>query len=186
MVQLSVRYVIHSMTVWFSSPRIKSSQRTTFIRQHSAAALEVPAHVVSNSLVVKHALDAANGADGDILVPEFPLGKVHDVLLRDTVDGSLDLAGVHAAAGGDDLSADILGNGRGAVQGQKDGGLQLGLGALNLGLGNVVGEARPLAEGEVNEVVDSGKLVRDEVDTPETATWLADYPPSTHLSGVPP
>ena len=41
----------------------------------------------------------------------------------------------------------------------------------------MVGETRPLAEGEVNEIVDSGKLVRDEVDTPETATWLADYPP---------
>lgn len=156
------------MTVWLSSPRIKSSQRTTFIRQHSAAALEVPAHVVSNSLVVEHALDAADGADGDILVPELLVGELHNILLGNLVDGALNLAGAHAAAGGDELAADILGDGGGAVEGQEDRGLELSLGALNLGLGDAAGETGPLAEGEVDQVVQAGELVRDEVDTPET------------------
>lgn len=66
------------------------------------------------------------------------------------------------------MAANVLGNGRGAVKGQEDGRLELGLGALNLGLADAGGETRPLAEGEVDEVVDLLELVGDEVDTPET------------------
>ena len=130
--------------------------------------LEVPAHVGPDSRVVKETLYAADGADGDILVPYFAVGEVHDLLLGDLIDDALDLSGVHPATGRDELTADVLGDSGCAVKRQENRGLQLGLGALDLGLSNVAREAGPLTEGEVDKVVDAGELVGDEVDTPET------------------
>lgn len=77
-------------------------------------------HGVSQTLVVEQSLDVANGADGQVLVPQVLVGKVHDILLGDGVDSALDLARAHAAASGDELAADVLGDGGGAVQGQED------------------------------------------------------------------
>lgn len=148
------------------APRPYSTHPTT----HRLPALEVPAHVVPDPGVVEEALDASHRADGDILVPQPPLGKVHHVLLRHAVDDALDLGRLHPPSGGDDLAADVLGNGGGAVEGEEDRSLELGLCPLNLGLGDVGAEARPFAEGEVDEVVDLRKLVGDEVDTPETVS----------------
>lgn len=71
------------------------------------------------------------------------------------------------------MSADILGNSRGAIQRQEDGSLELGLGALNLGLGDVDGETSPLTESKVNKVVNLGELVGHKVDTPETREWVS-------------
>lgn len=96
------------------------------------------------------------------------VGKVHDVLVGDGVDLALDLARAGTAASGDELATDILGEGSGAVQGQQDRGLKLGLGALNLGFADVGAQANPLAEGKVNKVVEAGSVVSDQVDTPET------------------
>lgn len=155
----------------FSAPQGKASFHpppTPLFPRLPTPALKVPAHVGAHSRVVEQALDAADGADGDVLVPEPPVGKLHNVLLGDVVDDALDLAGAHAAARVDDLAADVLGDGGGAVQRQEDGRLELGLGALDLGLGNVARQARPLAEGEVHQVVDGPELVGDQVDTPET------------------
>lgn len=66
------------------------------------------------------------------------------------------------------MPANVLGNGGGAVEGEEDGGLELSLGTLNLSLTDVDGKTRPLAEGEVDEVVDLVELIGDKVDTPET------------------
>ena len=66
------------------------------------------------------------------------------------------------------MTANVLGDGGGTVQGQEDGGLQLGLGTLNLGGGNVAAQARPLAEGEVDQVIEVGQVLGNQVDTPET------------------
>jgi hypothetical protein len=44
----------------------------------------------------------------------------------------------------------------------------LSLGALDLSLGDVEGQAGPLAESEVDEVIELSKVLADEVDTPET------------------
>jgi len=44
----------------------------------------------------------------------------------------------------------------------------LSLGALDFGFCDVIGEARPFAESEVDEIVETGDDVGDEVDTPET------------------
>lgn len=137
------------------------------------ARLELGLHGVPQPLVVEETLDASYRADGDVLVPELPVGKVHDVLLGDGVDDALNLAGAGAAAGGDELAANVLGNGGGAVEGQEDGSLELGLGALRLGLADVGGETHPLADGEVDEIVDALLLVGDEVDTPKTGVAVA-------------
>lgn len=40
---------------------------------------------------------------------------------------------------------------------------------LDLGLGDGLREAGPFAECEVDEVVDAGEFIGDEVDSPETA-----------------
>jgi len=147
-----------------------TSSRSSYPPTTLYTPLCVPRHVVSHTLVIQKSLDASNGADRDVLIPQLPLGKAHDLLLRDLRDDTLDLLRAHAAAGSDDLAADVLGDGGRAVQREEDGSLELGLGTLNLGLGDVVGEAGPLAEGEVDEVVQAGEVVGDEVDSPETNT----------------
>lgn len=70
-------------------------------------------------------------------------------------------------AGGDDLAANILGDGGGAVEGEQDGCLELCLGALRLGLGHLERQARPLAQSEVDQVIDPGDGVGDHVDAPQ-------------------
>lgn len=129
---------------------------------------QVPGHVVADALVVKDTLNAADGAHGDILIPELAVGEVHDVLLGDLANSALDVLGAEAAAGGDDLAANVLGDGGGAVEGEKDRSLELGLGTLHLSGGNVVAEAGPLAQSEVNQVIEVGQVLRNKVDTPET------------------
>jgi len=130
--------------------------------------LKLGLHGVPQSLVVEEVLNLAHGADGNVLVPELAVGEVHDLLLGDGVDPALDLAGHHAAAGGDELAADVLGDGGGAVERQQDGGLELSLGALDLGLADVGAQTHPLTDGEVDEVIQAGGVVGDEVDTPQT------------------
>lgn len=133
MVQLSVRYLIHSMTSVFFLFTIKPPLYAV----HFALYLEVSAHISSDSLVVKETLDATDGADSDVLIPQFPVRKVHNVLLSNGVNDTLNLARVHPAAGSDELTADIFGDGRCAVQRQEDRCLQLGLGTLNLGFADI-------------------------------------------------
>lgn len=127
----------------------------------------VSRHIVADSLVVEETGDVTNSRDGNILIPKLPLCEVHDVLLGDGGDDALNLLWAHAAAGGDDLASDVLGNGGGAVKGKEDRGLELGLGALNLGLSHIVGEAGPLAESEVDEIIQAGGVLGDHVDSPE-------------------
>lgn len=135
---------------------------------------EHPAHVTPDSGVVEQRLDGTNGRDGNVLVPNLSPCKVHHVFRCHCVDGPLDLAGAHPSAGGDNLATNVLGQGGGAVKRQEDGSLELGLGALGLGFADGLGQAGPLTQGEVDEVVNLGKLVGDEVDTPETVgcRWL--------------
>lgn len=146
---------------------------TPIIRHVSLPDLELGLHGVPQTLVVEQSLDVTDRADGEVLVPELPVGEVHDVGLGDGVDPALDLAGLDAAAGGDELAANILSNGGGAVEREKDGGLELGLGALSLSLGDVGAEAHPLADGEVDEVIDAVGLAGGQVDTPETGVAVA-------------
>lgn len=128
----------------------------------------VPAHISSDAGIVEQTLNAADRADSNILIPDLLVGEVHNVLGGNGINDALDLTGAHAATGGDDLATNVLSDGGGAVKGEEDGGLELGLRALNLSLGNVGAETGPLAESEVDKVVDAVELVRDKVDTPET------------------
>lgn len=125
-------------------------------------------HGVSETLVIKQTLDVSDGADGEVLVPEVAVGEVHDVLGVNGIDMALNLAGHHATAGGDDLATNVLSNSGSAVKRKEDRSLELSLGTLNLSLANVGAETHPLADGEVDEIVDAGEVVGDEVDTPET------------------
>lgn len=90
------------------------------------------------------------------------------MLLGDLANGTLDVLGREAATGGDDLAANVLGDGGGAVEGEEDGSLELGLGTLDLGGGDIAAETRPLAKSEVDQVIKIGQVLGDKVDTPET------------------
>lgn len=138
----------------------------------STLPLKLRLHGVPQSLVIEQTLNLANGADGDVLVPQVSVSKVGDILVGDGIDLALDLAGAGATASGDQLATDILGNSGGAIQGQQDRGLQLGLGTLDLGLADVGAETHPLADGEVDKVIQAGGVVSDEIDTPETIKVL--------------
>lgn len=48
------------------------------------------------------------------------------------------------------MTTNVFGDSGGAVKAEEDGGLELSLGTLNLGGGNAVGQASPLAESEVD------------------------------------
>lgn len=128
-------------------------------------------------VVVKETLNAAKGTDGDVLIPQFPRGEVHDVLLGDPSNGLFNVLGAQAAASGDDLAANILSNSSGAVEREKNRSLELSLGTLDLGGGDIECQASPLAQCEVNEVIDIGQVLSDEVNTPETEG----LPPTSQL-----
>lgn len=125
-------------------------------------------YTINVPVVVKETLNAAKGTDGDVLIPQFPRGEVHDVLLGDPSNGLFNVLGAQAAASGDDLAANILSNSSGAVEREKNRSLELSLGTLDLGGGDIEGQASPLAQCEVNEVINVGQVLSDEVDTPET------------------
>ena len=145
-------------------------QRVVFHSQSetSATLRQVAGHVSPNALVVKDTLNAANSAHGKVLIPQLAGGEVHDILLGDLANGTLDILGAETAACGDDLAANILGDGGGAVKGEEYGSLELSLGALDLGGGHAVAEAGPLTEGEVNQVIELSQVLGNKVDTPES------------------
>ena len=132
--------------------------------------LNVAAHVVPYSIVVQKPLDATHRTDRNILVPEFSLCKFHYVLFTDPSDNTFHFIRTQATACGDDLPADIFGYSGGAVEGEQNGGFELGFRALGFGFGDVVGETRPFTECKVDEVVDPGFIFGDQVDAPESTT----------------
>lgn len=97
----------------------------------------VPAHVAPDPGVVQQTLDLADSRDSNVTIPQLSLRELHDVLLSDSTNNALNLLRSQATAGGDDLAANVLCGGGGAIQRQKDGSLELGLGALGLGLADV-------------------------------------------------
>lgn len=109
-----------------SSNREKNSLTHIYLRG-------VSAHVVPDSCVIKKTLNLSNSRDSNITVPESPLGKVHDIALANGTDNTLNLFGCESSAGGDDLTSNVFGDGGGTVKRQEDAGLELGLGALDLG-----------------------------------------------------
>ena len=109
------------------------------------------------------------------MIPQLLLGESHNILLSDGGNSSLNLLWAHAAAGGNDLASNVLGDGSSAIKGKEDGGLKLGLCALNLGFGNVVGEAGPLTESEVDKIIKTSELITDKVDTPKTTIISVEF-----------
>ena len=106
--------------------------------------------------------------DGNILIPQLPLCKVHYVLLSDGSNHSLNLLWSHSSSSSDDLSSNILCNCGSSIQRQKNRCLQLCLCSLDFGRCDGVWETGPLAEGKVYKIVEAGEVVRDEVDAPKT------------------
>lgn len=66
------------------------------------------------------------------------------------------------------MTANVLGNRCGAIEGEQNACLELGLGALDLAFGDVERQTGPFAKSEMDEIVNAGDIVGDEVDTPET------------------
>ena len=127
-----------------------------------------PTHIISNPIIIQQPLNTADRRDSNILIPQPLLCKRHHILLSDAADNTLDLRGIHASTGCDNLTAHIFSDGGCAVERKQNGGLELSFGALDFGFGDIDGEAGPFAQGEVDEIVNLGFVFRDEVDTPET------------------
>ena len=144
--------------------------QTAYNNTQPTLLLNVAAHVVPYSIVVQKPLDATHRTDRNVLVPEFPLCKFHHVLFTNSSHNTFHLIGAQATPCGDKLPADVFGYGGGAVEGEQNGGFELGFCALGFGFGDVVGETRPFTEGKVDEVVDSGFVFCDQVDAPESMT----------------
>jgi len=135
--------------------------------------LKLRLHGVPQSLIVEQTLDPSDCADGNILVPEFSVGKVHDILVCDGIDPALNFSRAGAATSRDNLTANVLGDGGGAIKGQQDGYFKLSLGTLNLGLTDVSTQAHPFADGEMNEIIQAGGVIGHEVDAPQTSVAVA-------------
>lgn len=80
----------------------------------------ISTHVVANSLVIQHSFNATKRADGNVLIPQSPLGKVQHILLGDLINDALNVLRRHAASSGDDLAANVLGDSGGAIKRKKD------------------------------------------------------------------
>lgn len=78
----------------------------------------VSRHVIANSVVVEETLDAANGTDSHILIPQLPLSKTHYILLCDCSNDTLNLLWTHAATGSDDLASNIFCDSGSTVKGK--------------------------------------------------------------------
>lgn len=117
-------------------------------------------------VIVQQTLDTPHGTDCHILIPKFPPGERHHILLAYTTDYPLYLFWVHAAACGDDLATNIFRNGCSAVEREQDGSFELSLCSLGFGFGNIVGKTRPLSQGEMDKVVDLSFVFRNKVYAP--------------------
>ncbi len=130
--------------------------------------LRIPTHIIPNTIIIQQPLNTPHRTNSHILIPQLFPREIHHILLCDGTDDLLDFLRAHAPARRDDLPTNVLGHGGGAVEREQDGGFELGFGALGFGFGDVVGEARPFAEGEMHEVVDLGFVFGDQVDAPQT------------------
>lgn len=128
----------------------------------------VPAHVVADSLVVQDALDAADSAHGNVLIPQLAVGELHDILLGDLANGAFNVLGGETTASSDDLATNVLSDSGSAVKGQEDRSLELSLRPLNLSGIDVEAQTAPFTEGKVNQVIKTSEVLGNEVDTPET------------------
>lgn len=120
-----------------------------------------------------YTLDGSHSADSNILIPDPLVGKLNNILRSDSTDNPLNLTGAHPSAGRDNLATDILSNGSGAIQAQKKASLELGLRTLNLSLGDGLGHAAPLAESEMDQIIEVSQVLRDHVAAPETSVRVA-------------
>lgn len=133
-----------------------------FFFRHARRLVDHRRHVSSDSVVVQKTLSLTDSGDSDIFVPEVSLSASLDVINSDGVDRSLDLLGGESLAGGDHLSTNVLGDGGGAIETEKEGSLELGLGSLNLDLGRGQRQTGPLFEGEVGQVIDAREAIDGE------------------------
>ena len=129
---------------------------------------DVSRHIITGSVVIEQAFDLADCGNSNVFVPEPLVGEAHHILCRDGADLLLDFPWAQSPPRGDDLSADVFRYGRCAIKGKENRGLELGLCALDFGLGYGLREARPLTKREVDEIVDPCDGFGDQVDTPET------------------
>lgn len=123
-------------------------------------------HIIPDPLIIQQPLYRPQRTHRDIPIPDLPRREIHHILLGNTSNDPLNLSRVHSSPRRHDLAANILGHGGGAVERQQNGGFELRFGALGFRFGHIEGEARPFAQGEVDEVVDAGDVVGDEVDAP--------------------
>lgn len=79
---------------------------------------QIPRHIIPYAIVVKQPFNGSHRTDRDILIPQLLLAKPHHVIRSNRTDDTFNLAGIHSAAGGHNLSANVFSHGGGAVKRQ--------------------------------------------------------------------
>ena len=102
-----------------------------------------------------------------VFVPEVLLRDTLYLLGSDRIDSVLDLPWRESLAARHKLPPDVLRDRRRAVEAEEQARLELALRALNLTRGRRDAHAGPLAECEVQQIVQVGEVLRDEVDAPQ-------------------
>ena len=103
-----------------------------------------------------------------ILVPEIFLCDTLDLVYSNSIDSSLDLLRSEPPSARDELTTNILSNGGGSIETQKETSLELALSPLDFDGSRSNAHTRPLPESKVQEVVQVHQVLRYEVDTPQT------------------
>ena len=104
----------------------------------------------------------------NVLVPQFSSCEVHDILLTDATNYSLDFFWFHPAACGDNLAANVLSHSSSAIKGEKNRSLELGFCSFRFRFGDVIRQAGPFAQCEVDKVINLGLIFCDEVYPPQS------------------
>lgn len=124
---------------------------------------EVRVGPAADEVVVREVRDRPHGGVGDLVVVEVLLGDTLDLIGRDHVDAHEDLGGRHAAREDEDLAADVLADGRRAIELHQDRGLELIARTLDLLLRDAAREAHELGDERVDKVL-ALALLRGAVD----------------------
>eukprot|EP00053_Salpingoeca_punica_P018402 m.180160 g.180160 ORF g.180160 m.180160 type:complete len:528 (-) comp17423_c1_seq1:12-1595(-) len=112
-----------------------------------------PVHLPAQAVVVGQTLCRAERCDGRALVEDVARGNLPHSGGGDGVDASIGLGDGHAAAVGQNLAANLVKGGRGAVHLEEEAGLELGLRAGDLGVRCTGADAHPLLLQGIHKVL---------------------------------
>lgn len=126
----------------------------------------------SHGVVVGNVLDVAEGNESETAIAELARSEIDNVSGSDLVDAVVHFSGGDASAKGSVLTAEIVDDSGGSINGKEEGGLQLVASASDFEFGNREAESSPLlkdGDQQVFQVV----VVGDGGDSKEASVVVA-------------